>query len=100
MQGSPADFIPNQQSTDMQWQSWYEMLRSYFSKKTANELWQAAWSSRKSSSATTAKLDEYMKKNAGFEIGVGTWSALKEEADSAIFIGYGIEKINCIKINY
>ena len=84
MKGNPKDFIPNQQSQAADWQDWYDSLRGYFPKQTANELWLKAWTTRQSSSATTAGLAEYMQKKAGIDIKLGIFSSLKKGADSFV----------------
>ena len=54
--------IPTTTSADTEWINWYDSLKSYFGKKVAKDLWNAAWVKRGSDEANTTNLRTYMSK--------------------------------------
>jgi hypothetical protein len=83
--------IPTRNDTDAVWINWYKDLKTTLSNKQANDVFSRAWSGQNasSSSANTAYLREFMKKN-GIEIDGGL---IGEFAD---FGRFGVQQIGDI----
>jgi hypothetical protein len=79
----PRQNIPSQQFTSQQWQDWYGDLRSYFSRKDANEIWEAFWKKRQSDDANDNALRTYMKKQ-GVVVETGLLGELRDEGGNII----------------
>lgn len=76
MKLTPTD-VPTSTSTDTEWLQWYKDLKRYFGKKTANTVFDKAWTKRGSEDANTNQLRSYLSDN-GYEIKTGTLGKLTD----------------------
>ena len=60
MKTNPSEFIPTMRSEDNEWITWHKSLKSTFGKNTANQVFLKAWNARKSSTANTHELRDYL----------------------------------------
>lgn len=84
----PSKHIPNQDSSDNEWLSWVQDLKSLYGKKTARTLFSMAWNKRKSSKANTDNLRKTLKEN--YDISVASDGILGPLTDAADNILDGI----------
>ena len=81
--------LPNQNSIDKVWITWYDALKKQFGKQKANALFSANWDAKNGngSVANTTDLRRYMEKN-GLDISGGFFGEAKDRAyDVADFVG-------------
>lgn len=70
--------VPTRTDTADVWKAWYDVLKSSFGKKTANQLFVQAWKRFGSTSVSTNSLREHLKKN-GIEISTTTWQDIVDK---------------------
>ncbi len=64
------EYLPSINSTDAQWVSWYEILRSDVGKKNANNLFLKAWEQRKNEGMLGSKANTSYLRNFLSEKGI------------------------------
>lgn len=68
--------IPDRTSDGNKWIVWYEALRDRYGRKSAKELFMAAWSSFGNKDIVDSRFKEYFKKE-GLEFEGTTWNEIK-----------------------
>lgn len=75
--------IPDRTSDGNKWIVWYEALRDRYGRKSAKELFMAAWSSFGSKDIVDSRFKEYFKKE-GLEFEGTTWNEIKGFVGGAV----------------
>ncbi|GAL83421.1 hypothetical protein MYP_648 [Sporocytophaga myxococcoides] len=94
--------IPSVNSTDVQWISWYNLLRKRYGKRNANDLFLSAWERRRGSSnflsgtkANTTTLRNFLE-DQGIQIsgdGLMSYPAdLLDDIETGITTAFGVTK--------
>lgn len=94
------NYLPSQQSSDLEWIEYHKQLKKELGRSNANSLWSKTWAKRKNegvlgSKANTSVLREYingegieLSGDGAFKFAIDSWDSISDSFESA----FGISK--------